>query len=102
EEALDLGPVALTQLAEGDRAERGELGARADGADHPAGTLRGRVPSRDLLGDAGGRLVDLVGLLRDAVLGEDDREGPERRRLDGVDADVEERPGHLGDDGGPG
>jgi hypothetical protein len=102
EQALDLRLVAVAQLGEADGAQRGELGAGTDRADHPAGPVRCRVPGCDLLGDASGGLVEREGLLGDAVLGQDDREGAERRGLDRVHADLEERPVHLGDDVGPG
>src|SRR6266511_2672802 len=56
----------------------------------------------DVLRDAGGGLVELEGLLGDAVFGEDDGERPERGGLDRVDTHVEELAVHLGDQVGPG
>ena len=46
--------------------------------------------------------VELVGLVGDVVLVEHRREAAEARRLDGVDADVEERGVHAADDVRPG
>ena len=43
-----------------------------------------------------------MGPVGDAVLAERDGERAERRRLDDVDADLEERVVHLGDEVGPG
>src|SRR6266480_381460 len=75
--------------------------APSDGSLVPGPIERGEAGG-DLLGDAGGRLVELVGLLGDAVLGQDYRERPERGGLDRVDTDVEELAVHLGDEVGPG
>src|SRR5690606_16997722 len=58
---------------------------------------RGEVVG-DGAGDAGGGLVELVGPVGDAVLGEGDGEGAERGGLDRVHADPQERLVHAGDD----
>ena len=94
--------VGVAQVGEADVAEARQLGARADRAGDVAGAAVGGVAVGDLAGDAGGGDVELVGLVGDVVLGEDGGEAAEAGRLDGVDADVEERRVHPGDDVGPG
>ena len=94
--------VGVAQLGEADVAEARELRAGADRAGDVAGPAVGGVVVGDLAGDAGGGDVELVGLVGDVVLGEHGREAAEAGRLDGVDADVEERRVHAGDDVGAG
>ena len=94
--------VGVAQLGEADVAEARQLRAGTDRAGDVAGPAVGGVVVGDLAGDAGRGDVELVGLVGDVVLGEHGREAAEARRLDGVDADVEERRVHAGDDVGPG
>ena len=67
-----------------------------------AGATVGGVAVGDLAGDACGGDVEIVGAVGDVVLGEHGREAAEAGRLHGVDADVEERGVHPGDDVRPG
>ena len=82
--------------------ERREPGAGADRADHEAGPVGGGEVGGHLLGDAGRGLVDVEGLVGDAVLGEHEAEGAEGGGLDRVDADLEVLGVHLRDEVGPG
>ncbi len=97
EEGGGLLLVGVAQLGEADLAERGELGARPDGAGHQAAVAIGHLP-----GDPGGGQVQLLRAPGDVVLVERDGEGPEAGRLHDVDADLEELVVHGGDDVGPG
>ena len=94
--------VGVAQVDEPDLAERGELGARADRADHEARPVGGGVVGGHLLGEAGRLLVHRVRLVGDAVLGEHGAERAERGGLDRVDADVEVLGVHLADEVGAG
>ena len=87
--------VAVALVGEGDLAERGDLGAGAERAGHPA--VAGHVP-----GDAGRLQGQLTGPRRDAVFGQHPRQGAEAVGLDHVDPDVEERPVQVGHHVGPG
>ena len=95
--------VGVTKLGEGDVAKGRQLGARPDGTRDVAGTS---VLCLVLVGhatrDGGGGDVELVGLLRDVVLGEDGGETAEAGGLDGVHTGVEEGAVHRLDHVGPG
>ncbi len=67
---LDL--VGVAELCEPNLAQRGELGARADGAGDPPA-----VPAGHLLGDLGGLEVQLVGAVGDPVFAEGVGQRPE-------------------------
>ena len=83
-------------------AERGHLGAGADGAGHEAGRAVGGEVVGHLAGDAGGGDVDLVGSVGEVVLGQRDGEGAEGGGLGDVGADGEVALVQAGDDVGPG
>src|SRR5207248_2613115 len=63
---------------------------------------RSRVPGCDLLREARRLAAQLLGAVGEPVLAERHRERAERRRLQHVDAHVEERRVHALDDVGPG
>ena len=102
EQAPGLDLVGVAHLGEADLAERRELGAGADGAGHPPGSVGRGEPVGHLLGDLGRLAVELVGPVGDAVLVERDRQRPERVGLHHLAADLEERPVEVGDHVGPG
>ena len=78
--------------------QRGELGARPDGARHPAGFAWGRVAVGGFAGDAGGREVDFGGSVGDVVFPQRHSEGAEGGCLNRIHADFQELVVHLGDD----
>jgi len=88
EEPFHLRDVGVAKLDESDMPEGWELRPRSDGADHKAWSTGGSVIGRDLACEPGGGLVELTGLVGDAVLGEDDREGAEGGGLDRVDTEL--------------
>ena len=102
EQAVRLFLVGVAQLGEADVAEARQLRAGPDRAGDEAGPAVGGVVVGDLAGDARRGDVEVVGAVGDVVLGEHGREAAEAGRLDGVDADVEERRVHAGDDVGTG
>ena len=89
EEPRDHRLVVVAQFGERDLAQRRQAGAGPDRADHEARSIGGREPRRDLLGQAGGLLVDGERLVGDPVLVEHQGERAERRRLHRVDAGLE-------------
>ncbi len=97
---LDL--VGVAQLGEADVAERRELGAGADGAGDPAGTVGGREVGGHGAGEAGCGLVELLGPVGDPVLAQWDGEGAEGVGLDHVATHLEERRVQFGHHVGPG
>ncbi len=101
EQALDLRLVRVAEVGERDVAERRQLGAGADRADHEPGTLRRGVLLGDSARDAAPLLVQLAGRVGDAVLGEHHAERAEGRGLDRVHAGVEVLAVHPGDEVGP-
>ena len=82
--------------------EARQLGAGTDRAGDVARLSIGGELVGDLPGEAAGGDVQLVRLVGDVVLVEHGREAAETRRLDGVDADIEERRVHPADDVGTG
>ncbi len=102
QQPVDLRLVAIAQRDEVDLAQRRELGAGADRADDPAGPVGRGVAGGHLPGDARRSVVEFERAIGDPVLRQHDREGPEGVGLDGVDADREEAPVEIGDDGRPG
>jgi hypothetical protein len=106
QQALGVGLVGVAQLAERGVAERGQLGARADRAEHPA-RAGGRSPAvGGGAGEPGGRLGQLGDPVRDPVLSEVAQVGTERIGGDAIRAGVEVglvdpgddvRPGHVQD-----
>ena len=96
---LDL--VGVAEIGEVDVAEARKLCARSDRATDVSGPAVGGVAVGNLAGDPCGGDVQVVGAIGDVVLGEDGGEAAEAGGLDGVDADVEERRVHGGDDVGP-
>ena len=101
EEAGGLLLIGVAQFGEADVAEARKLGAGADRAGDEASATVGGVAVGDLPGEAARRNVQLVRLVGDVVLVEHGREAAEARRLDGVDADVEEGRVHAADLVGP-
>ena len=102
EQRLGLDLVGVAHLGVADLAERGELGAGADGARHPPGAGGGREVVGDPPGDrcaGGGQLVGAVG---DPVLTERDGERSECVGLDDVDPGGEEGTVEVLDDVGAG
>lgn len=103
QQALRVGLEAVAQGAVGDVAESGQLGARADRAQHPA---RASVASGEgvggLPGDTGARLGQLEHPLGDVVLGHGRVVCAERVGLDAVHARVEVLLVHGADDVRPG
>jgi hypothetical protein len=89
EHAAHLGLVGVAQGGERDVAEGGQLGARADRPDHPARLPVGAAVVRDLAGDAGPGLRQLLDAALDAVLREVAQVGAEGVGLDRVDTGVE-------------
>jgi hypothetical protein len=84
------------------RAEARQLRSRADRpGDEPASTV-GLEVAGNLTRQAGCGDVEFVGAFGDFVFRENRRERPERRCLDGVDADGEERLVHRANDVGAG
>ena len=94
--------VGVAQVVERDVPEARQLGARPDRAGDVARPAVGGVVVGDLARQAGTGDVQLVRLLRDGVLVEHHAEAAEARRLQHVDADVQERVVHRADDVGPG
>jgi hypothetical protein len=94
--------VGVAQLGEADVAEGRHLGAGADGAGHPPGSVGRGCRVGRLAGDLGGLQRQLVGPVGDVVLGEGDGEGAEAGGLDGVDADGEVLVVHGADEVGSG
>ena len=102
EQADDLRFVVVPEDLVADVAERRQLGAGPDRADHVPGLVRGRAVGRDLLGDLGGAAVDLERGIGDLVLVQHERERAERRGLDRIHAGFEVLRVHLGDEVRPG
>ena len=100
--AGDLLVIGVAESGVGDVAERRQLGARADRADHPAGPLGRRPRVRGLPGDPGARLGQLEDPVADVVLAEVGEVGAEGVGLDAVDADLEIGVVNGADDVGPG
>ena len=78
--------VAVAHFSERDLSERGDLGARAEGAGHPA------VPAiavGHVSGDGGGRLGQFPRPFADAVLGQHPGDRPEAVGLDHMATDIE-------------
>ena len=94
--------VGVAQVGEADVPEARQLRAGTDRAGDVAGATVGGELVGDLSGEAAGGDVELVGLVGDVVLVEHRREAAEARRLDGIDADLEERRVHAADHVGPG
>lgn len=98
--------VLLESVAQdrvGGVAQRRQLGAGADGAEHPALPAGGfGEPVGDLAGDARAGLGELVDPAGDVVLTEGGGVGPEGVGLDAVHADGEVLLVHRADDVGPG
>ncbi len=94
--------VVVPELRELDGTERREPGAGPDGADDEARPVGCGELGRDLLRDAGRGDVQVVGDVRDPVLGEDQRKCPEGRSLDRIHTGLEVLPVHPGDQIGPG
>ena len=92
--------VGVAQFGERDVSEAREFGAGADRTGHVARTAVGLVVVRRLAGEAGRGDVEFVRPLGNVVFGEDGGEASEAGRLDGVDADVEERRMHVANDVG--
>ena len=90
--------VGVAKVDEADLAEGRKLRARPHAAGDIARAVRRRVAARDLLRQPGRGEGELLGALRDLVLGEHDRQGAERVRLDDVDANLQERAVQLLDD----
>ena len=101
--------VGVGQLVEGDVAgagvvdvgrDRGGARRRAERAGDPAGPVVGGQGVRGLARQPGGRVVELVGELLEAVVGQRDRVGVEGVGLDDVRAGAEvvlvDRADHLG------
>ena len=102
EQAGRLHLVGVAELGEADVPEARQLGAGPDRSRHVAPATVGGVVVGHVAGDAGRGDVELVRPLGDVVLVEHRREAAEAGGLDGVDADVEERPVHARDHVGPG
>ena len=99
--AAGLRLVGVAQLGVGRVAQRRELGARPDRADHPARVVRGRALVDHVAGDARAGLGELLDAVLDAVFGEVGEVGAEGVGLDAVDADVEVGLVHRADDVDP-
>ena len=102
DQAADLLGVGVAQQGVAGVAQGGQLGARADRAEHEPGVLRrgpgvGRLP-----GDPGTGLGQLGDPVRDAVLAKVAEVGAEGVGLDAVDADREVRLVDAADDVRPG
>ncbi len=98
EESGGLLLVGVAELGEADVPEARKLRAGPDRTGDVAGpSVRGELVG-DLPGETAGGDVEVVGLVGDVVLVEHRREAAEAGRLDGVDADVEERGVHAADD----
>ncbi len=89
-EAAHLHAVGVTQFFEGGVAERRQLRPRPDGAGDPPRALLRRVVARHALRQLRRLEVQLVGHVRDLVLGEHDGRAAERVGLDHVAPDIEE------------
>ena len=101
DEAARPSVVDVRHLVERDAAgDRERFRRRAHVSGDEAGARRRAVRVRDLAGEAGGRLVDLVRAAREAELGEDDRAAAERVRGDDVGAGLEVAAMGVGDDVG--
>ena len=96
EQAERLLLVGVAELGVGDLPQRGELGARAHGAGHPARALGRRELVAHRAGQLGGPARQLAGAVGQPVLGEDDRRRAEGVGLDHVAADLVEGAVHLG------
>ncbi len=102
QQGLGVDLIGVAQLAECGVAEGGQLGARADRAEHPAragwcGPAVGGGP-----GEPGGRLGQLGDPLRDTVLTEVAQVGAERVGGDAISARLEVSAVDPGHDVGPG
>ncbi len=102
EQPLRLDLVGVAHLGIADLAERGELGAGADGARHPPGASGGGELVGDPSGDGCAGSGQLVGAVADAVLTERDGERSEGVGLDHVDPGGEEGTMEVLDDVGAG
>ena len=102
QQALRVGLVGVAQLAERGVAERGQLGARADRAEHPAWAVRRGPAVGGGAGQPGGRLGQLHDPLGDAVLAEIAQVGAERVGGDAIRARVQVSVVDPGHDIGPG
>ena len=101
EQTAGLDLVGVAELGEVDVAEARKFCARSDRAPDVSSPAVGGVAVRNLASDPCGGDVQVVGTIGDVVLGEDGGEAAEAGGLDGIDADVEERSVHGGDDVGP-
>ena len=100
QQAAGLLGVGVAQVGEADVPEARQLRARADRTGDVAGPAIGGVAVGDVA--AIRAAATFSSWARSAmVLGQHRGEGAEAGRLDGVDADVEERGVHAGDDVGP-
>ncbi len=98
----DLLVVGLAQRHVGCVTEGGQLGSRADGAQHEPRLCRGAEGVRLRPGQGGAGLRQFEDPVLDVVLGQVGQVGPEGVRLDGVDADLEILAVHRPDDVGSG
>ncbi len=102
QQAGDLLGVRVAQEGEGHVAQRRQLRARPDRAEHPARPVRRRVAVGDLAGDARAGQCQLADPVGDVVLPQVRQVGAEGVGLDAVDADVEVGRVHSRHDVGPG
>ena len=102
QQALGVGLVGVAQLAERDVAERGQLGARAHRAEHPARAARRGPAVGGGAGQPGGRLGQLDDPVRDPVLAEIGQVRAERVGGDAIRARLEVGLVDPGHDVGPG
>ncbi len=102
QQGLGVDLVGVAQLAERRVAERGQLGAGADRAKHPARARRRGPAIGGGAGEPGGRLGQLRDPLGDAVLAEIAQVGAERVRRDAIRARFEVSVVDPGHDVGPG
>ena len=101
-QGLGVDLIAVAQLTERGVAEGGQLGARADRAEHPARAGRRGPAVRGGPGEPGGRLGQLGDPLRDAILAEVAQVGAERVGSDAIRARFEVSAVDPGHDVGPG
>ena len=102
QQGLGVDLVGVAQLAERGVAEGGQLGARADRAEHPARAGRRGPAVCGGSGEPGGRLGQLGDPLRDPVLAEVAQVGAERVGGDAIRARFEVSVVDPGHDVGPG